>query len=118
MHAGPIPAAGRDRTQLPKGEALRNYKRKPGRGNPDKRMARVAELRAEGLSLRQIAERLACSYMTAKRDLDRWDREHANVVPLSHPPVTKSPHGGQFVTPECDSADPNVISLSDRRKLA
>ena len=97
---------------------MRNYKRKPGRVNPDRRMARAVELRGEGLSLRQIAERLACSYMTAKRDLDRWDREHANVVPLSHSPVTKSPRRGQDVTPECDSGETSIISLNDRRKRA
>ncbi len=82
---------------------MRTYKRKPGWRIQPGRTLRAVELRAEGLSLRQIGERLACSYMTVKRDLDRWDREHANVVPLSHPPVTKLPPGGEVVTPECDS---------------
>lgn len=95
---------------------VRHYKRKPGRVNPDKRMARAAELRAEGLSLRQIAERLSCSYMTISRDLARWDRQHENVTPLSHSPVTSLPHRGEFVTPECDSEPTNIIEL--RRKRA
>lgn len=94
---------------------MRQYKRKPGRVNPDRRMARVVELRAEGLSLRQIGDRLACSYQTVARDLVRWSRDHENV---SHLPVTNSPRGGGNVTGKCDSPDPNIISLSDRRKRA
>lgn len=86
---------------------MRNYKRKR---NPRGRMLRAVELRAEGKSLRQIAAELDCSYMTVKRDLDKWDREHANVVPLSHPPVTKLPPRGENVTPECDSAA-SIIAL-------
>jgi len=88
---------------------MRKYKRKHAR-NPDKRMAAAVRLRAEGLSLRQIGERLACSYQTVVRDLARWDRERPNVVPLSHSPVTSSPPGGKKVTPECDSQT-NVIEL-------
>jgi IS30 family transposase len=84
----------------------RTYKRKHLR-NPDRRMAAVARLRSQGLSLRQIGERMACSYMTVKRDLDRWEREHANV---SHLPVTNTPPGGKDVTPECDS-DMTVIQF-------
>jgi hypothetical protein len=97
---------------------VRHYKRKPGRVNPDKRMARAAELRAEGLSLRQIAERLACSYQTVANDIARWERDHENVVQLSNPAVKNSPRGGVNLTPDFDSADPNVISLTDRRKRA
>jgi DNA invertase Pin-like site-specific DNA recombinase len=93
---------------------VRTYKRKPGRVNPDRRMARAVELRAEGLSLRQTAERLSCSHQTVPRDLARWEREHANVVPLSHPPVTNSPPGGQFGTTEWDSEPASVVQL--RRK--
>lgn len=96
---------------------MRNYKRKAGRVNPDRRMARAAELRAEGLSLRQIAERLVCSYQTVARDLERWHAERPNVLPLSHSAVTSLPHGGDFVTAECDTSEPtNVIEL--RRKQA
>lgn len=97
---------------------MRNYKRKPKRIDPGKRMIRAVELRAQGLSLRQIAGRLLCSYMTVKRDLERWDRDRQNVVPLSHPPVTSMTPGATDVTPECDSGDRNIISLDYRRKRA
>jgi transposase len=97
---------------------MRTYKRKPGRVNPDRRMARAAELRAGGLSLRQIAERLACSEITVRRDLARWEREHKNVTPLRHFPATFSPPGGTNVAPECRSEPTNVIAISDRRKRA
>jgi len=94
---------------------VRKYQRKPGRVNPDRRMARAAELRAEGLSLRQIGERLACDAATVLRDLRRWERKHANVTPLVlQSPVAKSPHGGQFATPECNT-DSNVIELSRKQ---
>ena len=93
---------------------VRKYKRKPGRVNPDRRMARAVDLRAEGLSLRQIAERLSCSYMTISRDLARWDFEHQNVVSLSQTPVPKLPPRGEIVTPECDS-NSNIIELSRKR---
>jgi hypothetical protein len=73
-------------------------------------MAAAVGLRAEGLSLRQIGDRLACSHQTVVRDLARWDQEHQNVVPLSHLPVTNSPRGGEDVTPECDTQS-NVIEL-------
>jgi hypothetical protein len=88
----------------------RTYRRKPGRVKPGRRQARAAELRSEGLSLRQTAERLNCSHQTVARDLARWDQEHANVVQLSHSPVTNPPPGGQFATPECDS-DSTVVQL-------
>jgi len=99
---------------------VRQYKRKPGRVNPDRRMARAVELRAQGLSLRQIAERLSVkSPQTILNDLNRWDREHANVTSLvSKTPVQRPPHGGDEWTPTLDTADPNIISLSDRRKRA
>jgi transposase len=66
-------------------DGLKPYRRRrvPAR---DKRADRAAELRAEGLSLRQIAERLSCSHQTISNDLARWDAEHppiaANVIPL------------------------------------
>lgn len=98
---------------------MRTYKRKPGRVNPDKRMIRAAELRAEGLSLRQIAERLACTHTTTRRDLERWDRQNANVVPLvEHSAGTFTPPRGRDVPAECSSGDSNVIAISDRRKQA
>jgi transposase len=89
---------------------VRTYKRKHLR-NPDRRMAAAVRLRAQGMSLRQIASELAVSYMTVSRDLSRWEAERPNVVPLSHLPVTNSPRRGQEVTPECDSESNNVIQL-------
>jgi len=97
---------------------MRNYKRKPGRVNPDKRMARAVDLRAEGLSLRQIAERLSCTHTTVRRDLERWDSAHENVVQLEHSAGTSLPPRGGNVPAECSSADSNIISLNDRRKRA
>ena len=40
------------------------------------RRRKAAELRAEGLSLRQTAERLGVSFKTVHRDLEEWDRAH------------------------------------------
>ncbi len=97
---------------------MRNYKRKPGRVNPDRRMARAVELRAEGLSLRQIGERLACNEITVRRDLARWERERPNVTPLRHSPATFSPRGGKDVAAECRSEDSNIVAINDRRKRA
>jgi hypothetical protein len=45
---------------------------KPRWKNPDKRMARAAELRAQGWSLRRIAEELAVGVATIHRDLSRY----------------------------------------------
>jgi transposase len=91
---------------------VRKYKRKHAR-NPDKRMAAAVRLRDEGLSLRQIGERLACSEITVRRDLARWQREHSNVTPLRHSPATFTPPGGKDVAPECRT-ETNVIEM--RRK--
>ena len=95
---------------------VRKYVRKrpsPWR-NLDRRMLAAARLRDRGLSLRQAAGELAVSYETIRRDLARWDREHANVVPLTVTPSRhKSPPAGPDVTPECDSAE--VISITGRQ---
>ena len=97
---------------------MRKYKRKPGRVNPDRRMARAVELRAEGLSLRQIAERLSCSFSTVRNDLAQWEHEHANVVPLCKIAVQNPPPGGQECTPEMHSEPSNVVSFGDMRRRA
>jgi IS30 family transposase len=78
-------------------------------------MAAAVRLRDEGLSLRQIAERLACSHDTVWRDLARWDAARSNVSDL---PVRKSPRRGQFLTAESDSEPANVVAINDRRKQA
>jgi IS30 family transposase len=99
---------------------MRNYKRKRLRVDPDKRMAAAARLRAEGLSLRQIAERLCVkSPQTIANDLTRWERSRANVTPLlSKTSVQNLPPGGKKWTPELDSGDSSVVAMSDRRKRA
>lgn len=55
------------------------------------RMARAVRLHADGLSLRQIAERLMCSEGTVRNDLKRWQREHPNAVPLRKAAAKNSP---------------------------
>ena len=95
---------------------VRKYKRKPGRVNPDRRMARAAELRTAGLSLRQIAERLSCTHPTVLADLRRWDRERPNVTPLAVNPTGKSlPPGGGFLPPESTAEPTNIIELKRKR---
>lgn len=97
---------------------VRKYKRKPGRVNPDRRMARAVELRDEGLSLRQIAERLACDEKTVRNDLARWQRERPNVTPLRNLPAESLPQRGEKSAPEFRSEPSNIVSMSDRRKRA
>lgn len=71
------------------------------RANKDRRMSRVVELRAEGLSLRAIAARLDISDGTVRNDLARWDREHpANVTELRKPAAQNCPNGGTFARPD------------------
>ena len=73
------------------GYRYKKRQRKPGRVNPDKRMAAAVRLRAEKLSLRQIAERLMCSEGTVRNDLKRWQREHPNAVPLRKAAAKNNP---------------------------
>jgi transposase len=81
-------------------------------------MARAVELRAEGLSLRQIAERLSCDEKTVRNDLARWQRERPNVTPLRNMPAESSPPRGKNSAPEFRSEDSNVVAINDRRKRA
>jgi transposase len=97
---------------------MRNYKRKPGRVNPDRRMARAAELRAEGLSQRQIAKRLSCDEKTIRNDLARWNRERPNVALLRNPSAEKPPRRGKNSAPEIRSETGNVVPLSHIRRGA
>ena len=100
MQPGSLPA----QTSGYRPEMVRHYKRKR---DPRGRMLRAAALHAEGKSLREIAAAIDCSHQTVARDLAKWAAEQAGV---SHMPVTKMPHGGGSVTPECDSTAP-VIPL-------
>jgi DNA invertase Pin-like site-specific DNA recombinase len=81
---------------------VRTYKRKRVGvwRNKDKRMAAAVRLRAEGLSLRQIADQLAIGLGTVHRDLARWEREHSNVTLLPFQnPVPTSPVRGALEQP-------------------
>ena len=93
---------------------MRKYKRKTMR-NPDKRMEAAVRLHAQGLSLRQIAAELAYSFSMVRYDLARWDREHANVVPLCKTGVQNPPHGGKECTAELHSEPSKIVSLGERR---
>jgi lambda repressor-like predicted transcriptional regulator len=77
-------------------------------------MAVAARLRAEGLSLRQIAARQSVCYQTVANDLARWDREHpampAEIVRLSRSAVKNVTPGATDLTPDFDSGT-NVIPL-------
>lgn len=66
--------------------------------NPDKRVARAVELRAQGWSLRRIGTELAVSEMTIRRDLARYCREQEAAAPgrpqlrvVRHQPATSGP---------------------------
>jgi hypothetical protein len=63
-------------------------------------MTRAVELHAEGLSLRKIAARLNVTHQTVANDLARWDRERANVTPMTvkNDRLKVPPN----LTPECD----------------
>jgi len=84
---------------------VRNYGRKRW-GSKDRRIEAAVRLRAEGLSLREIAKRLKVSHVTVKRDLE-------SVTSA----VTIFPAGGRNVTADVTREPlPNVISLAERRR--
>lgn len=70
---------------------MRTYKRR-STFRRDRRDRSVA-LRAEGLSLRQIAAKVGASYETVRRDLAAWDEQQEKVSRL---PVTNLAPGGDF----------------------
>lgn len=83
-------------------------------------MIRAVKLRAEGKSLRQIAEEVGCHHDTVWRDLKKWDTENANVIQLSDSTVGKTPPRGENPTTESDSEAPVILAavaaLNGRRK--
>jgi DNA-binding CsgD family transcriptional regulator len=81
---------------------VRTYRRKRVRvwRNKDKRMAAVARLRAEGLSLRQIADQLAIGRGTVARDLERWQRQPNITLLPSQTAVPTSPVRGALGQPD------------------
>jgi Uncharacterized conserved protein (DUF2285) len=99
---------------------MRTYKpkQKPRRG----RMIRAVDMRAQGMSLREIARAVGVkSPNTIARDLARWDAEAAKITRLSHRPVPKVTPGGEKwdsgmgqrqqcdPVPEASDSDSNVI---------
>ena len=92
---------------------MRKYKRKR---NPRGRMLRAVELRAQGLSLRQIGRELACSEGTVRNDLARWECERANVTALARKTTAQnSPPGGENYAPDYAAEPGKVVPL---RRLA
>ena len=77
---------------------MRNYKRKHASQwrDKDKRMTLAVQMRAQGMSLREIAKELAVSEITVRRDLARWEAERPNVVPLRQSAATSCPAGGEM----------------------
>lgn len=98
---------------------VRHYKPRPKRRDPDKRMLRAVELRAEGLNNCQIAQRLLCSEGTVRNDLKRWAAQSENVTAITRKTSSQNvAPGATDYEANYEAADPNVISLSDRRKRA
>ena len=90
----------------------RAYKRKRW-GSKERRIEGAVRLRAEGLSLREIAKRLKVSKDTVMRDLAQ--------AAVSHLPVSPGPFSGRLETvDETASETPlplsQVIQLAERRR--
>lgn len=88
---------------------MSTYKRKRW-GSKDRRIEAAVRLRAEGLSLREIAKRLKVNHETVRRDLA-----------ASHSAVAKFPAGGRNATADAtENATPEplsqVIMLAERRR--
>jgi transposase len=98
----------------------------PGRPLPgtaarrrDRRTERVVHLRAEGLTLRQIAAQLGCHHQTVANYLAAWEAQHAGVTRLGRGSVgtvcviskwvlPQNPHEG--LTPPTLPAAPHRLS--------
>lgn len=80
----------------------------PGRAKQRRatRLERAVRLRAEGLTLRQIAARLGCHYTTVRNDLLRWDQSGAAMLKT---PVERPLPGDLIQQP--DSTPGNVVPL-------
>lgn len=61
-----------------------------------RRTARAVQLRAEGLSLRQIAELLVVDEKTVRNDLRRWEQQNAGVTQLRTSAADFCPRGGEI----------------------
>jgi transposase len=88
---------------------MSTYKRKRW-GSKDRRIEAAVRLRAEGLSLREIAKRLKVSHDTVWRDLAKADE-------MSEKVVRNFPPGGRNLTPDLTSEPlSQVIMLAERRR--
>lgn len=76
---------------------------------PRGRMLRAVRLRAEGLSLRQIAAELQVHHSTVAADLAKWKAEQAkvSVLPVGFTP----PARGGNPTPQSDSGSATVLQM-------
>jgi transposase len=83
----------------------------PGRAKQRRaaRMERAVRLRAEGLTLRQIAAQIHCHYTTVRNDLARWDESGAAM--LKTPVETRLP--GDRIQQQ--DSTPNVVPLRRAR---
>lgn len=79
-------------------------RRKTAWRDTDKRMRRAAELRQQGLSLRKIADLLAVTHTTVKRDLGRWESVEIDQL-LEHLGGTYAPREGLMF--QSDVPDPD-----------
>lgn len=92
---------------------VRKYfpKRRPW-ADKNRRMARVVELRDQGLSMRVIAGHLGVSVGTVHADLKRWECERSNVVSLcSNEPFRNAPTGAKLNTASEHAHDAEIIPL-------
>ena len=89
----------------------------PGRAKQKRatRMERAVELRAEGLTLRQIAYKLSCHYTTVRNDLLRWDQSGA--VMLKTPVETRLP-GARIQQPDSTADAAGTVVPLRRAALA
>jgi transposase len=96
---------------------VRKRERKPD-PERDRRMAAAVRLTTEGLSLREVSERLSVSHQTVANYLAEWEtalpRLPLSIVRLSKPTVKNTPQTGVVLTAPFDT-NPNVIPL---RRLA
>lgn len=82
---------------------VRKYVRKKSArwSNKDRRMARCVELRAQGMSLRQIGTVLVIDEKTVRNDLARWaELNPENVTQLRNSGAESRPRGGTFPHPK------------------
>jgi transposase len=77
-------------------------------------MAAAVRLRAEGMSLRQIASEMACSEGTVRNDLARWARERPNVAAMVRKTTAQNSPPGAGITQPDYAPDSNIVEL--RRK--